>query len=92
MTAFVKPGNLAQRLFQWQDSTGALPTLSEEMTNSIKVRTRHLGHKKRIKAIGATSARRTRFDCEEFGGKILVEDYFKRSKPLSHTYSMIFIT
>lgn len=88
MTAFVKTGNLAERLFQSQDSTGALPTLSEEMKNSIKVRTRHLGHKKRIKAIGTTSARRTRFDCKEFGGKISVEDYFARSKPLPHLSSL----
>jgi len=92
MTAFVRPGNLADRLIESQDSTGGLPTLPEQMKNSIKVRTQHLGHKKSIKAIATTSARRTFFGCEEFGGKISVEDYFKRSKTLPHTYSMIFIT
>lgn len=79
MTAFIQPGNLADRLFEFQHSSGAMPTLPKQMVKSIKVKTKHLGHRKPLKAIGTTSARNTYFDCEQFGGRISVEQYFVKA-------------
>ncbi|KAF9530114.1 argonaute-like protein [Crepidotus variabilis] len=77
MTAFVNPGNLADRLNEFnQNSRGAMPTLPKAMVKSIRVKTLHLGYKKKLFAIGTTSARNTFFDCEELGGKTSVEQYF----------------
>ncbi|KAJ7688957.1 Piwi domain-containing protein [Mycena rosella] len=81
MTAFIEPGNLAEALLAFnRNSRGAMPTLPKAFAKSIKVTTTHLGFKMRkpIKAIASTSARNTFFDCEEFGGKISVENYFSR--------------
>jgi len=81
MTAFIEPGNLADRLKSFnQSSRGAMPTLPKAMIKSISVRAKHLGYKKKLFAIGTTSARNTYFDCEEFNGKISVEQYFLKSK------------
>ena len=81
MSAFIEPGNLAERLKSFnQNSRGAMPTLPKAMTKSITVKVEHLGYKKKLRAIGTTSARDTYFDCEEFGGKISVEQYFLKSK------------
>lgn len=57
-----------------------MPTLPKALAKSMKVRTQHLGRKKPIKAIGTTSARNTFFDCQELGGKVSVEEYFKKSE------------
>ena len=81
MTAFIVPGNLADRLKEFgQNSRGSMPTLPKSMVKSIRVKTLHLGHKKKLNAIGNKSARETFFDCEEFGEKISVEKYFQRSE------------
>ena len=80
MTAFIEPGNLAERLMSFgRSSRGAMPTLPKAMMKSISVRVQHLGYKRKLQAIGTTSARNTYFDCEEFGGKVSVEQYFLRS-------------
>lgn len=82
MTAFIVPGNLAQRLLEFSNnSRGSMPTLPKAMVKSIKVKTLHLGYRKKLNAIGNTTARRTSFDCEELGGRVTVETYFKKSKP-----------
>lgn len=82
MTAFVKPGNLADLLkfFEIQ-SRGAMPNLPRDLAAAIKVTTTHLGYKmkKKLKAIATTSARNTHFDCPELGGRVSVEKYFKES-------------
>ena len=80
MTAFIEPGNLAERLMSFgRNSRGAMPTLPKAMMKSISVRVQHLGYKRKLHAIGTTSARNTYFDCEEFGGRISVEQYFLKS-------------
>ncbi|KDR72808.1 hypothetical protein GALMADRAFT_158483 [Galerina marginata CBS 339.88] len=77
MTAFIVPGNLAARLQEFsQNSRGAMATLPKGMVKSIRVKTLHLNHKKKLNAIGTTSARNTFFDCEELGGRVSVEEYF----------------
>lgn len=79
MTAFVEPGNLADALFEFAgNSRGAMPTLPNSMKR-IKIRTLHLGHKKTIFKVGTTSARNTKFQCEELGGVVSVETYFLKS-------------
>lgn len=81
MSTFIEPGNLAERLKSFsQNSSGAMPTLPKAMTKCITVKVEHLGYKRKLRAIGSTSARSTYFDCEEFGGKISVEKYFLKSK------------
>lgn len=81
MTAFIEPGNLADRLMSFnQKAHGAMPTIPKAMMKSINVRANHLGYKRKLHAIGSTSARNTYFECEEFGGKkISVEQYFLKS-------------
>jgi len=79
MTAFVTPGNLADKLFEFNRySQGAMPSLPKGLVKSIKVKTLHLGYKKKLLSVGLTSARNTHFDCEEFGGRISVEQYFQK--------------
>ncbi|EAU83532.1 QDE2 protein [Coprinopsis cinerea okayama7 len=78
MTAFVEPGNLAQRLLEFRRHSGTMPTLPKAMIKSIKVKTLHLKHKKKLNDIGTTTARATYFQCEEFGGKISVEQFFRK--------------
>ncbi|KAH6866211.1 QDE2 protein [Coprinopsis sp. MPI-PUGE-AT-0042] len=78
MTAFIEPGNLADRLLQFRRDSNTMPTLSKAMIRSIRVRTLHLKHRKKLNDIGTTSARNTFFFCQEYGGQISVENFFKR--------------
>jgi len=87
MTAFVKVGNLADKLLEFsRSSRGTMPTLPKGIVKSIRVRTLHLGYRKKLLAIGSTSARNTYFDCAEMGGKVSVEQYFAKSEFLSSKY------
>ena len=82
MTAFIVPGNLAERLLEFRNNArGSMPNLPKAMVKSIKIKTLHLGYKKKLNAIGNLSARKMAFDCQEYGGRITVENYFKKSKP-----------
>ncbi|KAF8907085.1 argonaute-like protein [Gymnopilus junonius] len=85
MAAFIVPGNLADRLNEFrQESRGGMPTLPKGLSRNLKVKTLHLGHKKKVNAIGTTSARNTFFECEELagpGGKVSVEQYFAKKYP-----------
>ncbi|KAH8832943.1 Piwi-domain-containing protein [Flagelloscypha sp. PMI_526] len=78
MTAFIMPGGLDKALDQFQSRQGGLPTLPPRFAKSIKPFIRHLKGKRALKAIGIQSARETKFDCQEFGGRISVEQYFKK--------------
>jgi hypothetical protein len=81
MTAFIIPGNLAQRLVEFaNNSRGSMPTLPKVMVKSINVKVLHLGYRKKLNAIGATTARKTFFDSEELGGRVTVEVYFQKSE------------
>ncbi|KAG1727431.1 Piwi domain-containing protein [Suillus lakei] len=81
MTAFYKPGNLADAIMAFQRSSDG--AMLQRFTQKLKVTTRHLGYKQKkpIKKIMPTTARRTTFHCEEYHGKISVEEYFKRKYP-----------
>lgn len=80
MTAFYTPGNLADAIMAFNhNSKGGMP---KRFSQGIKVTTSHLGYKskKPLKRIMTKSARDQKFDCEEYGGTISVEDFFKRSR------------
>ena len=55
-----------------------MPTLPKGMARGLKVRAKHLGYKRKLLAVGSTSAKRMFFDCPKYGGKISVEDYFAK--------------
>jgi len=79
MTAFYKPGNLADAIKEFnQRSQGAM---LQRFAQKLKVTTSHLGYKqtKPLKKIMSTTASQTTFQCDEFNGKLSVEQYFKRS-------------
>ena len=85
MTAFVRPGNLADKLFEFGQSSGAMPTLPKGMVKSIRVRAIHLGYRKKLFAIASTTARNTYFECDKYG-KISVEQYFLKGEPPIFTF------
>lgn len=78
---FYEPGNLADAIMSFQrNSMGALP---RKFVDKLKIRTKHLGHKKAVKRIMTQTARQVKFDCPELGGEVTVETYFKKSTPSS---------
>jgi eukaryotic translation initiation factor 2C len=77
MSAFYEPVNLADAIQAFQrNSRGAIPN---RFVKALRVRTRHNGHKKEVRHIRNQPATKVTFDCEEYGGKISVADYFRRS-------------
>jgi len=70
----MEPRNLAKVLLE-------VGTIPPGVLGSIKVRTKHLGHKKKLFEIGAKSARNEMIMVD--GEKMSVEQYFKRSKSIS---------
>ena len=77
---FYESGNLADAIMEFnRRSAGGIP---KKFSHSIEVTTSHLGFKmkRKIRAIAATPANKTFFDCQEFGGRVTVEQYFNKSK------------
>ena len=85
MTAFIESKNMAQAIMNFQrGSYGATPNLPKMFGKSIlRVRTRHLGYRKTVLAIGENNANQERFLCEELGGVVTVAEYFRRSESSS---------
>lgn len=54
-----------------------MPRLPASIVGSIRVRTKHLGHKKKLFDIGTNTARNQYFMAD--GKKTSVEDFFKQS-------------
>lgn len=79
-SAFYLPGKFHESIQGFMRNThGAIP---RKFSKDIKLTTTYLGYKKK-KAITrlAGPANRTKFKCDEFGGRdITVEEYFKRSE------------
>ncbi len=87
MTAFYVPGNLAEAMVAFQArSRGGMPN---DFAYNMKVTADYRGYpmKRTIKRIDQLSARKRIFPCEEFGGQISVEDYFKKSECLTRVTS-----
>ncbi|KAF8558356.1 Piwi-domain-containing protein, partial [Imleria badia] len=86
MTAFYKPGNLAQAIMEFQrKSQGAM---LRRFAQKLKVTTSHLGYKqtKPLKDIMSTTSKNTTFQCDEFNAKISVQQYFKRKYKINLEY------
>jgi hypothetical protein len=85
MTAFIETKNMAEAIMDFQrGSRGGMPRLQEMFGKSaLRVKTRHLGHRKGVWAIGQTTANQEKFPCEELGGVVTVAEYFRKSKPNS---------
>lgn len=81
MTAFVEQKNMATAIMDFQrGSRGAVPDLAKMFGKTVlKVRTKHLGYRKPVKAIASVNARQHKFDCKELGGTVTVEAYFLKS-------------
>src|SRR6266545_294143 len=76
MTAFVRSGNLADKLLEFrQSSGGAILTLPRGRFRHTKVRVLPSGKSKTLLAIESTTARDTHFETAHHG-KISVEDFF----------------
>ncbi|KAI0631492.1 Piwi-domain-containing protein [Trametes polyzona] len=79
MTAFYTPGNLAQAMITFQNqSRGGMP---QAFANRLKVSTKHLGYTKKstiFRIMTSLTARTARFQCEEYGKEVTIEEFFKR--------------
>ena len=84
MTAFYTPGRLADAMDAFQRrSRGGMPN---SFADKLKVSTKHLGFTRKFtihRIMNGKTARKESFHCEEFGGKITVENFFKRSTSTS---------
>ncbi|KZT01938.1 argonaute-like protein [Laetiporus sulphureus 93-53] len=78
MTAFYTPGNLAVAMEEFQRNTGG--GMPRAFAEKLRVATTHLGYarKKAILRITNQTPKQARFDCQELGGMVTVEEYFKR--------------
>lgn len=76
-TAFYVPGNLVRAMEDFRNSSFGARV--NAFVKGVRVKTTHLGYKKTVKSVFNKSPRQHKFDCAEYGGRISVEDYFKRS-------------
>jgi eukaryotic translation initiation factor 2C len=74
-TAFYTPGNLAQAMTTFENSS--FGARAETFVRGVRVRTTHLGYRKTVKKLSRLNAKQYKFDSEN--GKMSVEEYFKRS-------------
>lgn len=81
MTAFVESKNLATAILDFQrGSYGAVPHLGAMFgKTTLKVKTKHLGHRKVVRAIVQKRADQEKFQCDELGGVVTVAEYFRKS-------------
>lgn len=85
-TAFYTPGNLAEALQAFMNSSfGARPAA---FVKGVRVKTLHLGYKKTVKTVTNLKPRQHKFTSEDMG-EIDVETYFRRS-PLFTSSSLLF--
>lgn len=84
--AFYKPGSLLDRMREFRDMDRNEDALVKFL-QKLRVETNYL-KKKRVKTIcglapGCANAQLYKFQCEELGGRVTVEDFFKRSKSIA---------
>ncbi len=76
-TAFYSEGNLAEAMVAFeQASFGARMSA---FVQRIRIKTDHLGHQKTVKRLAKVNARQHKFEAQELGGTVTVEEYFRRS-------------
>lgn len=76
-TAFYTPQNLAAAMREFQKASfGARMNV---FCKGVRVQTKHLHHRKTIKAVAHVNARQHTFDAQEHG-VVTVAQYFEKSK------------
>ncbi|KAI0057312.1 argonaute-like protein [Artomyces pyxidatus] len=75
-TAFYMEGNLAEAMITFQNASFGARMAT--FAKGVRVKTDHLGYRKSVKGLAKFTARQYRFDCQELGGMVTVEDYFSR--------------
>jgi hypothetical protein len=76
-TAFYSEGNLAEAMNVFeQASFGARMSA---FVQRLRVKTDHLGHQKTVKRLAKFNAKQHKFEAQELGGMVTVEEYFRRS-------------
>jgi eukaryotic translation initiation factor 2C len=77
-TAFYSEGNLADAMITFERvSFGARMST---FVLRVRVKTDHLGHRKSVKRLAKFNAKQHKFEAQELGGVVTVEEYFRRSK------------
>lgn len=76
-TAFYAPGNLADAMVAFRNASFGAKV--NAFVKGLRVQATHLNYRKTIKTMSKDTARTYSFECAELGGKVTVEEYFKRS-------------
>lgn len=83
-TAFYSEGNLAEAMNAFeQASFGARMSA---FVQRIRVKTDHLGHQKTVKRLAKFNAKQHKFEAQELGGIVTVEEYFRRKYKITLHY------
>ncbi|KAH7911489.1 ribonuclease H-like domain-containing protein [Hygrophoropsis aurantiaca] len=83
-TAFYVPGNLANAMMTFAKSSfGARMTV---FAKNVRIKATHLGYRKTVKAVASMNAKQYRFQCDELGGQVTVEQYFSRKYNINLRY------
>jgi hypothetical protein len=75
-TAFYTPGNLADSMVAFRNASFGAKV--NAFVKGIRVRATHLGYQKTIKTMSKHTARTYKFNCDDLGGEVTVEEYFRR--------------
>lgn len=76
--AFYQAINLADAMNQFRHASFGANV--GNFVRTVRVQTKHLGHRKTVKKLSNKTARTHSFDCEDLGGRVTVEEYFLRSE------------
>ena len=76
-TAFYSEGNLAEAMIKFEQVS--FGTRMSAFVQRLRVRTKHLGHQKTVKRLAKLNAKQYKFEAQELGGMVNVEEYFRRS-------------
>jgi eukaryotic translation initiation factor 2C len=76
-TAFYIPGNLAESMITFMNSTYGANM--KAFVKGVRVKATHLGYRKTVKTVTNKTPRQHVFDCAELGRKVSVAEYFRQS-------------
>ncbi|KAF4579495.1 hypothetical protein EYR40_000331 [Pleurotus pulmonarius] len=83
-TAFYQAINLADAMSQFRNASFGANVAN--FVRTVRVQTKHLGHRKTVKKLSNKTARTHIFDCEDLGGKVSVEEYFLQKHQIKLQY------
>lgn len=79
-TAFYVPGNLADSMMTFMNST--FGANMKQFVKGVRVLATHLGYKKTVKTVTNLKPHQFTFDCDELKKRVTVQQYFLESKAL----------